>query len=130
MKILFQIILMSLTMVGVSCDDDADQGTEGEAFVQSVDVPDTVTLGVGFTMEFVISLSGCWTYARLEKEEAGSSNTFRVFAKNPSAGDASVACPTGLFTETIQEQVTLNTPGSNDLIFNDNTLQKTIFVTN
>lgn len=121
---------MSLTLMGASCNDDTNQITEKENFVQSVLLPDTVHQGESFEIEFELLVSGCWTYSRLEKEIDGQTTSFKVFINNTSRDDVDVNCPTGFFTETIKEQIILNSSGSNDLIFNDGTLLKKIFVTN
>lgn len=123
-------MLMSLTLVESSCNDEIDQIIEKEIFAQSVQLPDTVNLGQGFEIEFQISVSGCWTYSRLEKEMNQNTTSFKIFIHNPSTHNPEVACPTGFFTETIKEQIILTSLGSNDLLFNDSTLLKKIFVTN
>ena len=122
-------------LIGISCKDDANDYPEGEVFVQSVQVPDTVSIQESFEIEIELVLPDpCWSYSRLEKQENGTITSFQVFAKNTAGGD--IACPTRPVTEKVKEQITLTYSGSNDLIFNgfvnahNALLTKTIFVTN
>lgn len=128
MKLIPQIILMSLILMGASCDDDTNQLTEKETFVESVLLPDTVRQGESFEIEFEISVSGCWTYSGLEKEIDEQTTSFKIFINNPSKDDTRVNCPTGFFSETVNEQIILTSLGINNLSFNDSTLLKKIFV--
>ncbi|MDA9111804.1 hypothetical protein N9J39_02920, partial [Flavicella sp.] len=127
--ILKQLLFLSI-LINLSCIDNDVQNLEKNSFIQSVILPDTITMGSPFNIEFEISVSGCWTYSRLEKEIDEKNTSFKIFIINQSRDDATVNCPTGFFTETIKEQIVLSSLGSNDLIFNDSTLIKRIFVTN
>lgn len=130
MTLISQIILILLNLIGASCEDDTNQISEKESFVQSVLLPDTVQQGEKVEIEFELLVSGCWTYSRLEKEINGQTISLKVFINNSSRNNVDVNCPTGFFTETIKEQVILNSSGRHDLTFNDSTLLKKIFVTN
>ena len=138
MKLIFKIMLISLTPIEVSCDDSTNQIIEEETFVQSVQLPDTVNLGESFEIELeVVYKSSCWVYSRLEKEIDGKTTSFKVFISNSSSYDTEVACMTAIFSGTIKEQISLNSLGANDLVFigndlgfNDGTLLKKVFVTN
>ena len=130
MKLMLAVILISITLVGASCDDDSDQLTEKTTFVESVLSPDTVRQGESFEITFEISVSGCWNYSRLETEIDEKTTSFKVFINNPSKGNPEVTCLTGFFTRTIKEQIILHSSGENNLIFNDTMLVKKIFVNN
>lgn len=122
-------MLTALTLTGASCNDDTNQITEKETFIQSVLSPDTVRQGESFEIEFEITVSGCETYSRLLVEEIRNDLYFTIFIKDPSEGNLQINCVTGIFTEKIKEEIKTNGSGKKSLIFNDSTLVRKIFLT-
>ena len=125
--ILKQLLLLSI-LINLSCTDNDVQNLEKNSFIQSVILPDTITMGSPFNIEFELSVSGCQTYSRFELNKDQENIFLKVFTQNQTNTDPDVNCLTGLFTEKVIEEIQLNSIGEKQIIINDSTIVKTIFI--
>ena len=124
MKSLTKVIIILWALINLSCYNNSQQIIEKQKSINSVEVQDTVTVGVPFEIEIEISVSGCDTYSRFELEETEEDLFLKVFInKYPYK-----TCLTGIFIEKIKEEIKIETLGEKKLIINDSTIVKTIQV--
>ena len=114
----------------LSCDEPRQTFPEKKVFVQSVMVPDTVKSSEIVTIKVELSVSGCWTFSRFNRTHNEKSIVYEAFVKNPAYKNEDLQCPTGLFTELREDQVTFKKPGEIYFVFNDSSIVKKTIIEN
>tara|TARA_B110000967_G_scaffold208933_1_gene262903 strand:+ start:845 stop:1189 length:345 start_codon:yes stop_codon:yes gene_type:complete len=113
----------------MSCNnDDVDNIEEQKTTIQSAIIPEMVLSNEEFEIQFEISVSGCWTYSRIEKNENENEILITVFTKNENLNNPEINCLTGIFTEQIIERLSINSIGDKTIRFLNSDLEYNITI--
>jgi len=119
MKKLLFILLISISLCNCS-EDDSNQFEERTTIVQTAEIPTNASANMEFEIEFEISVSGCWTFSRIEKNENEREILITVYTKNENLNNP---CLTGIFTENITERLIISSIGDKVIKFNDSEIE-------
>ena len=129
MRNLKSLILLPIFLFFINCEKDDDSKTISEEFLISVvnaELPEKVNVNQEFEINLELSLSGCWSYSRIEKEELKDEIKFKVYAVIITSPDE--MCTTGFYKQEIIEKIKIENLGEKTISFENSKIIKKIIV--